>query len=348
MKTFVTFIVLIILVINQVLAQHSSNQMKFKTSNIGAQQIRTPRYRHDVTGSVERGYSEDERSQITSSQNSTPSMVAQSTNEMILECSALINVKADSYLAIFNLTQVGETAQDADAQINKRASAFIEALKTLGIQPANVYSDMIYLIPIFEYETEKRLFSKTYNEVPKGFEMQKNLHIRFKKSDLVDDIVTLAAASEIYDLVTVEYFVKDCEAYYDTIRTQAADFIAKNAVRLKKVGLNLDNEFRTVAENSAVVYPESQYSDYESFVSQSLDAAKNKTVTTMRKPKTVAYNKLSYNDFDIVLHPEFLEPVVQYTYKLQVKYTLNKEKLEPKNNYFIVDPAGNMKQLQIK
>jgi uncharacterized protein YggE len=256
-------------------------------------------------------------------------------------------VKADSYMAIFNLTQVGASAKEADELLNARISSFIKATGTLGIQESDIHIDMIYLIPIFEYETEKRLFSKTYNEVPKGFEMQKNLHIRFKKSDLVDDLVTIAASNEIYDLVSIEYFVKDAKAIYDTLRTQAIDFIAKNAAKFKKLGLLLDGEFRVVAENSAVTYPEEQYSDYESFVSQSLDAAKNKAVTSMRKPKTVAYNKLSYADFDIVINPEFLEPVAQFTYKIQVKYTLHDEKAEIKNNYYIIDSAGNLKQIFI-
>jgi uncharacterized protein YggE len=313
-------------------SQRSSNQLKFK-SNSSAQ--RTPRYRHE--NNIQQ-YQYDDANIIQTLQK----------NEMLLECSVLMNVKADSYLAIFNLTQVGETAQQADEFINKRADAFVQALSKLGITPADVYSDMIYLIPIFEYETEKRLFSKTYNEVPKGFETQKNLHIRFKKSELIDDIVTLAAANEIYDLVTIEYFVKDSKAIYDSIRTQAIDYIAKNAGKLKKTGINLEGEFRIASENSSVVYPESQYADYEAFVSQSLDAAKNKAVVNMRKPKSVAYNKLPYNEFDIVINPEFMEPVVQFTYNLKIKYTLNDDKVKPKDNYYIIDSGGNIKPIQVK
>jgi len=45
------------------------------------------------------------------------------------------------------------------------------------------------------------LFSKTYTEVPKGFEMQKNLHIKFNDENLLDDIMTFAANNEIYDFI---------------------------------------------------------------------------------------------------------------------------------------------------
>ena len=317
------------------LAQHSDNQIQFKKRS-----GRSPQFRNESQQSY------DNRAL---SNNTMPAeTVSPTSNEVVLDCSALMNVRADSYLAIFNFTQMGTTAKDADDLIAKRAQPFLESLKTLGIASSDVYSDMIYLIPIYNYEVEKKLFSRTYNEVPKGFEMQKNLHIRFKDANLIDDIVTFAAANEIYDLVTVEYFVKDSQVIYDTLRNRSIAYLSRNVKKFEKLGLKLEGEFRVLSENSGVVYPEGQYTDYDAFVSQSLDAARDKTVTSIRKPKTVAYNKLPYDAFDIVVNPEFLEPVVQYTYKLQIKYTLNKEKLEPKNHYFVVDPAGNMKELPIK
>jgi uncharacterized protein YggE len=329
MKRFLVF--LLVLQAFNLMAQHSSNQMDFRKKV-----IRTPRFRTDA----QQRYGNEE--------NDIEESIATSPNEMTLKCSALMNVKADSYLAIFNLTQIGATGKEADEIIARRSQSFIESLKTLGITIDDIYTDMIYLIPIYNYEVEKKLFSKTYNEVPKGFEMQKNLHIRFKDANLVDDIVTIAATNEIYDLVTVEYFVKNPQTIYDTLRSRAVQKVMQNAKKFEKLGLKLDGEFRIIKEKPGVTYPESQYTDYDAFVSQSLEAARDKTVTTIRKPKTVAYNKLSYDAFDIVINSEFLEPVVQYTYDIVVTYTLNKEKLEPKNHYYIIDNNGALKELQIK
>ncbi len=334
MKKIVFTGLLLLFSLSCLIAQRSSNQLKFKAEG------RTPRYRQEEDANQNANWA-------NGYQNVAPIAVVEK-NELVIQCKALMNVKADSYLAIFNLTQVGQTAKEADDLIAKRLAIFTEALKGLGISSADLYVDMVYLIPMYEFEVEKKLFSKTYNEVPNGFEMQKNLHIRFKKSDMIDDIVTLASANEIYDLVTIEYFVKDAQAVYDTLSNKAVQHILKTAGRFEKLGLKTEGEFMVVAERKKAVYPENQYTDYESFVSQSLDAAKNKTVTTMRKPKTVAYNKLPYDDFDIVLNSEFLEPVVQYTYQLQVKYILNKDKLEPKNKYFIIDQNGALKEVLIK
>lgn len=329
-----TFALLFLVVTFAATAQHSTNQREFKKAT------RTPRYRHD--DSPNQGYYNSNIAQQNQLVMPTPG------NEMVMECSALMNVKADSYLAIFNLTQMATTAKEADEIMSKRSAPFIEGMKALGINAADVYEDMIYLIPIYHFEVEKKLFSKTYNEVPKGFEMQKNLHVRFRDAKLIRELVTLAATNEIYDLVTVEYFVNNSQAIYDSLRTRSISYLASNVKKFEKLGLKVEGEFKIASENAGVVYPESQYTEYEAFVSQSLDAARDKSVTTMRKAQTVAYNKLDYNAFDIVINPQFLEPVVQFTYKLSLKYTLNNDKLQPKNHYLMVDSNGNVKDLPIK
>lgn len=319
-----------VLMAHLVVAQHYENQAKFKKNS----PVRTPRYRFEnITPNID--------SRI--SQQISPSIV---NNEVVLNCSALMNVKADSYLAIFNLTQVATTAKEADELINKRIQLFFDNLNALGLSSNNFYVDMVYLIPVFEFEVSKKFFSKTYNEIPKGFEMQKNVHIKFNSIN-IDKIVTIASLSEIYDLVTVEYFVKNPTHIYDTLRSMAYKYIEKNTEQLKKLGINLTEHFSTMHEEANVVYPDSRYSDYEAFVTQSLDAARNTTVTTVRKPKTVAYNKLSYADFDIVINAEFTEPVVQYTYDVSLKYVLP-DKEGNKNKYFIIDSNGNLKEVLIK
>jgi uncharacterized protein YggE len=318
-------------------AQHSKNQRDFKKV------VRTPRYRHDDSEGNTRRYSSNNN---VAQENQL--MTAPPSNEMVVQCAALMNIKADSYLAIFNLTQTATTAKEADEIMSRRSAPFTEGLKNLGISASDVYEDMIYLIPTYHFEVEKKLFSKTYNEVPKGFEMQKNLHIRFRDAKLIRELVTLAAAHEIYDLVTIEYFVNNPQTIYDTLRSKSIAYLTSNIKKFEKLGLKLEGEFKIAAEDAGVVYPESQYTEYEAFVSQSLDDARDKSVTTMRKAQTVAYNKLDYSAFDIVINPQFLEPVVQFTYKLSLKYTLNNDKIQPKNHYLLIDSNGNVKDLPIK
>ena len=250
-------------------------------------------------------------------------------NEIIFEVKSLMNVEADGYLAVFNLTQVGETATVTNDLLNERLKNFTEAIKKLEIADKDIYVDMIYLIPTFEFEVEKKLFSKSYNEVPTGFEMQKNIHISFTDIKMVDNLVTLAAQNEIYDMVKLDFFVNDTEGVYDSLRDKSVDYLNKKLTTYKKLNTNLDEVFHTIRESSSAIYPDTQYSDYNAFVTQSIQAvSKNSGITKIRKPETVAYDQIPYNHFQIVINPNILQPVVQYVYTVQVKYTLPKPEVE--------------------
>jgi uncharacterized protein YggE len=117
-------------------------------------------------------------------------------NDNVLEISinALSNQRADSYTAIFSVLQVGKTAEETNSLLNNRLNGFLAAVKNLGIPATDIYVDMVNFLPKYEYDVSKKLFSKkTYTEIPKGFELQKNVHIRYTQAGLLDDIVTAAA-----------------------------------------------------------------------------------------------------------------------------------------------------------
>jgi uncharacterized protein YggE len=267
--------------------------------------------------------------------------------EMVFTINALMNVKADSYLAIFNITQTGLTAKEVNEIVNNKINGFINELKVIGISDENIYSDMISLIPVYEYESENKLFSKTYTEVPKGFEMQKNIHIKFNNEKLLGAIITGAADNEIYDLIKVEYFVDDNEQKYDILRTKSVDYMNKKIESFKKLGINLDTIYHIINEKSSVVYPIDRYESYQAYSGTSIDAVKSKSVTTVRKPKTMFYNKLPYHKFDIIVNPSVLEPAVQFTYSLTIKYVVKDHIKQSEKQYILVTPEGVVKSLNI-
>jgi len=89
------------------------------------------------------------------------------------------------------------------------------------------------------------------------------------------------------------------------------------------MGVVLDTLSPMVADAQAVIYPHSRYAQYTAFCSTSLDAIKNqRNVTKVEKQVSRFYNKLPYEPFDIILNPEFVDPPVQFTYHLKVKFTL--------------------------
>ena len=274
-------------------------------------------------------------------------------NQLEITLNALSNQKASSYTAIFNLLQVGKTADETNSLLNQRLDGFLGDLKTLGIPAGDVYVDMVNFLPKYEYDVTKKLFSKkTYTEIPKGFELQKNIHIRYTDPSLLDRIVTAAARQEIYDIVKVDYFVKDPGAVYTQLRETTFQYLKKIEGQYKTIGVRLDSAYHITAENAWVAYPINRYEKYRAFSTQRLDVDENSKINTADKPVSRFYNAVPANDYDLVINPEILEPAVQFSYNLVVRFTLPErkpiEKTTVKKEFIMVTPTGEVKTLKIE
>lgn len=266
----------------------------------------------------------------------------------ILRSRVLMNVEADSYTAVFHLTQVAESAEAADKFMNERINGLKTTLSTIGVKSEEIETDIICLVPIFEYEEEKKIFSKKFIEVPKGFELKKNIHIRYTKSTMLDKIVTAAAQNEIYDLVKVDYSIENMEAVYDEMRAKAIANYKKKLAMHKELGIDLATQYHVATDASNVTFPLECYSTYQAYSSASLD--KGKTAKKAAKPTSYYYNPITPKGFDVVVNASILEPVIQFTYDLQVKFLIErpvkpKVKQEVINKFFIIGQDGSYREL---
>ena len=276
-------------------------------------------------------------------------------NVVEITINALSNQPADSYTAIFSVLQSGKTADETNTLLNNRLNGFVAALKTLGIPADDIYVDMVNFLPKYEYDVSKKLFSKkTYTEIPKGFELQKNVHVRYTKPGLLDDIVTAAAQQEIYDIVKVDYFVKDPNKVYKELREAAFVYLNDIEAKYRSIGIQLDSAYLLTAENAWVAYPINRYESYQAFSTQLLDQSdkNNAVVNTADKPVSRFYNAIPANDYDIVINPEILEPAVQFSFNLIARYTLEPYKPEVKTvvkkEFVWITPTGEVKTLKVE
>lgn len=273
------------------------------------------------------------------------------SNEFVdIDASVLFNTKPDHLVAIFNVVQAGETAAEVNKIANERISGFWSKLQEMGVKQEHFFVDMVSLIPVYEVEVEKKLFSKNYNEVPKGFELQKNLHISFNDERKLNEILTAAAQFEIYDIVRVDYIVNDSKKIYAQMQDEAHLIIAGKLEKYKKLGINVSASNRTVAENSTIYYPTDRYKAYQAFSSTSLEVKKaqgNPKIQQARKPVSYYYNKVSEATFDAVVNPHVIEPVVQYAYTLKVRYFIERTNLMPvkEKEIWLLTPSGELKMI---
>lgn len=276
-------------------------------------------------------------------------------NILLLNINALSNQKAKEYVAIFNVTQIGATAEEADRLLNERVMAFVNAAKQIGLSKEAIYTDMVSFLPRYEIVAAKKTFSKkTFTEVPKGFILQKNLHIRYTQPEVLDLLISAAAKSEIYEIVKVDYTVENPNEIYQELRTRSFDYLNQVISSYKKVGINLDSAYKITTEDAFATYPSSRYNSYKSFTTFSIESLKNSPITEAEKTTTSYYNAVPPDAYDIVINPTILEPAVQYTFSVKVKFTLKertpytKTETKTKKEVYIVTPNGDMKKIEVE
>lgn len=272
------------------------------------------------------------------------------------EINGLYNASTAAYVAIFNIVQLGETAEEADNLISARFDALTEELNDMGIPTKDIHVDMISQVAIYEYQVDKKLFSKdNYLEIPQGIELQKNLHITFRDGSLMDDILAASAKQEIYDLVKVDYYLENQEAILHQLQKEVMEFHLIEKEMYKQLGVRLDTAKVAFTASTQVHYPIDRYQNYQSTSSSTLKGLKDEGgVQQIRKPNTMYYQPLSPNNFEVVINPLIEEPVVQFAYTLSIRYyfqppptvqiQIQKEIITQKE-FLILTPDGNVRSL---
>ena len=306
-------------------------------------------YKASISAAPKASYDQNYNYQQTQTYYTTATANAWVLNDSVFELSvnALMNVKANSYVVLLGVSQAAETIDSCQRMINDRINSFIAQLTKAGIKKEDIYVDFVSQVPVFEYAVEKKMFSKRYNEIPSGFELKKNIHIAYKKNETLDEIVTTAAKSEIYDIIKVDYVVSNLQAVYDSLRQASIKLLNQKAEDYKKVGIKFNPKFQVMGEDVQSIYPIERYRNYTAFNNSSLQALKKSgvsstNITYQPKQATLYYDKLPYNNFDIVINPNVIEPVAQFTYNLKVRYTY-KDDYYPKEKPVVVAPLTTPK-----
>jgi uncharacterized protein YggE len=267
------------------------------------------------TGGKARAEQEERNKRVLSAQELPPTPTS-----MFVDADVLLNMKADEYVAVFGISREGATVQDANEKMNDVVKEFTQALKALHVRDADIYVDFITQPKIYGYEVGDTVA----REKLVGFELKKNVSIHYTDRDLLDKLVAAAASSQIYDLIKVDYVVKDVNAVQDKLMAEASEVIKQKVARYEKsLGIKVEPPAEVYAERPEIHYPTEMYDSYTAAESESLTRPANLskyTVQKARKGQTFFFNALDGNGFDKVINPVVIEPVVQFTLYLKVKY----------------------------
>jgi uncharacterized protein YggE len=270
-----------------------------------------------------------------------------STTDIFISVKGLANVKADSYVAIFSVTQVGKTTEEVNELIDKRISQAESQIKLK--KGTETYIDMISFVPVYEYEVEKKLFSKkNYNEIPKGFELKKNIHIKYSDPNQLNDFISILSNQEIYDLVRVDYFSSTIENIKKELTNKAKIALQDKIKNYETIlGASFAANEKRIIDGFKMMLPVEMYKSYESYNSSSLNLKRSANVNNADKATTLYYQPIIDKEFDFVINPTILEPVIQIMYEIKLVINREKKPTVSDKEYILITPNGEMKNLNL-
>lgn len=274
----------------------------------------------------------------------------QPSNILTLNLKSLYNIEATDYTAVFNINQVGASAQEATDLMNQKVDAIKAALKQDGFT-GQFSMDMISFVPQYEIEVTKKLFSKTYTEVPVGFELQQNLLISYKNDDDFQKILTACANNEVYNLVKVDYYVNNLDKIYKKLQEKLLEEVSAKKNYYEALGFDMSTYDVFMADKKYYHVPKDYYRSYQAAENVSVEAAQKKKVTRVKKPTSYYYDPISYDGYDVVVNAGISKPVIQLGMDLSLRYQPKPEKPKepkpvppapapPKPKVYVISPDG--------
>ena len=236
-----------------------------------------------------------------------------------VDAAVLMNLKPDEYVAVFGISEEAKTLELAQAGMDARIKTFTASLGELRVASADTFVDFVAQNRIYGYDTSTENLAK---EVIVGFEVKKNVSIRYKEYALLDKLISAAAKSQVFDLVKVDYVVRDIGAARKRIMEEAAKVIkSKMDEQEVLLGVKVGQPIQVMPSHMSVYYPVEMYDSYIAQESEDVYGYRQgMTVQRARKPRTFYYNPLMPKDFYAAVNPAMIEPAVQFAIYVRVKY----------------------------
>jgi len=249
-----------------------------------------------------------------------------SGTSMFVTADVLLNVQADEFVAVFGISQEAETVAECGQKMDAVVQEFQQSLKALNIADKDMYLDFIAQSKMYGFE----IAGDVAREKLIGFDLKKNLSIHYKDRDMIDKLVVAAAKSKIYDLIKVDYVVNDVGAVQDKLLEEASQIIKHKVRRNERLlDIKVQGPPQVYAERSGAHYPTDLYDSFTAAESETIGVQPNRqkyAVQTTRKGRTFVFNGLDSDGFDRVINPVVIEPVVQFTLHLKLKYEIEQPK----------------------
>jgi uncharacterized protein YggE len=279
---------------------------------------------------------QNEQNKKAAAQQESPTIVVRAQGETLaltpaapsvsIEASMLMNLKADEYVAVFGVSQECAAVPECNQKMDATTNRFAEELKLLGIGSEDIHVDFTTQNKIYGY----RVSGNVAREKLVGFELKKNIYVHYKDKLLLDKLIIAASKINIFDLIKVDYIVTDTAGVQARLLEEATKIIRQKAAAYEKlIGGKLLSPAQVLASKPSIYFPTEMYDTYTAYESEEIsDNSDNQkyAIQNARKSKTFYFNALDADGFDQVINPVVIEPMVQFTLYLKVRYEIEQAK----------------------
>lgn len=276
-----------------------------------------------VQGNV--GYQRNNKSKT---ENSYFQGINQGDTAMVIEAAVLSNELATSFVLVFGVSQEGKTVSEATTLINKRLAGLVAELKSLKISENDFYIDLITQNRVYDYELSAN--NTVAKEKLAGFEIKKNITIHFTDRNMIDKITVAASNFEIFDLIKVDYVKTNTEEIRAKLLDETIKIIEnKKSQYLKINNIKLQKSSYIISEQFEIQQPSNMYETYNAYATNNVDDYDSYSTRlkrlSLRKMTTSYFSPTDYSSFDKVLQPIIIEPVIQYSLRIVVRFLIQKD-----------------------
>jgi len=253
-------------------------------------------------------------------------MLYLSDSAFLVKANILMNVKADTFVAVFAVHEKAPTIKECNEKINVRIANFIAEIAKTGITAKSIYVDLTTQTKLLDYKVDK--VNNYAEQYIRGFELNKNVIIRFTNTADIDRMLMAASVCGIYDIVKVDYIVTDMEKVYAELYKIAGDVISrKKGAYVSLTKSKLAAASQVYSESFKTFYPSNLYKKYtpdQSVTSLQTDYNSKMVIKELNSAQTFYYDQLEYSGFDKIINPVVTEPMVEFVLNLQVKFKIEK------------------------
>jgi hypothetical protein len=244
-----------------------------------------------------------------------PGIILEGDSVLYINASVLLNTPAEYYVAVFGVGQTSKTLKEGNVQINKRIDKFISSLQALGIKKQDISVDFITQTKTYDYT----LSNNVATQIQTGFQIKKNVIIKFNNIAMLDNMLLNGAENEIYDLVKVDYGMNDYLALHKQMINTAAEIInEKKSIYLKTAAFELLPNSVVSRDNFFVIYPAGQYKKYQAF--ETSDVTSSYYESKLIKKDILTNNTFYYEGSDLSGYDKVISPGISY---IPVQFVLN-------------------------